>query len=65
MCNNNDNDDDNNSNRVTGNKVDNDGNITMDGNDNGEDNSATMTMKKLRQDATTRTMSNYVNGRQT
>ena len=65
MCNNNNNDDNNKGNGATGNKVDNDGNIPMDSNDNGEGNSATMTMTTLQQDATTRTMSNDVNGRRT
>ena len=56
MCNNNNNDDNNNVNGATGDKVDDDGNIAMDGDDDGEGDSAMMTMTTLRRDATTRTM---------
>ena len=65
MCNNNDNSDDNNDYRATGDKVYDDGDIAMDGNNDGEGNSATMTMTTLRRDATTRTMLNDVNGQRT
>ena len=47
MCNDNDNNDDNNGNGATGNEVDDDGDIAMDGINDGKRNSATMTMTMM------------------